>query len=680
MSGSFFYGGSMAKKTKDEIEDIREDNPKARIDYELKESVGSQDTNDGKKLNLDIATKGKVLSDLDTLIGTAQTAMGDRLTRFRQADKDYDGKIPQRSFPHAGASSIGIPVVKTKIRQLVRKLSRPLLKNRPIMPLEPQEQSDVERVEKAEKFLDSEGKKVMKLGKVIKPVIKDTGKYGTGLIKLPFVVESEKKTQHEVYHGDNPEDVAKFDELYPDAITKNPEYFIPLHSGEKVEFESVFEKETYRGPRPERINRKNFVTPAGYTDIEKMPFWFEKITKSWSDLEDDVKNGLYEQEGLDKIKRNYLKKKDPLEYIKKQYTVHEGLWMYPYNNVKQKCLFSVILNEKAYLRGIKYPYDHGKPYIIPFKIIDDPDNFDGEAIAYDLSDNQKLQNMIFNTTIDADVANYPTFKAKKTSKRNFDLERWYPLKVWWVDDMGEFEQMQSGSGKASSSFQLMDRAVRMGDDVSGLSELLTGRESSGDPNAPGNKTAMLLGETDDTMSEYLETFLIGWNEMVYQICELYSQYGTQGKEFRVINEAGEPSFEAAPDDLRVRPDMESHGGEAMFSRSGQKQAILGLMAGLKDDPIVMSYMQRYPQGWIKLWLKAIENWGAGIGKEAETMIPSEEFIQQEQVKIQVLAMQEMKRIEDEKEELRSQNVPEDQIEAAAQELSVQNQPELQEAQ
>ena len=363
-----------------ENEAIKAANPEARLDYELKEAISDQDTNKSKKLVLDPTQKEAVVTKLDLLISKAETSFGDKLKMMRQADKDYTAKIPQRSFPHAGASSIGIPVVKTKLRQLVRKLKSALFRNRPIMPLEPQEQSDVERVEKAEKFLDSEAKKEMKIEKTVEAILKDTGKYGTGLMKVPWVVESDQWSQRETYDGTNPEDVATFDKFYPDAIVKDPEYFIPLHNGEKVTFEASFKKETYRGPRPERINRKNFVTAPGYTDIDKMPFWFEKMTKSWSDLEDDVKNGLFEQEGLDKIKKNNSKKKDPYEYVNKQYVVHEGMWEYEYKGVKQKCLFSLVLKEKAYLRGIKYPYDHSKPYIIPFYIMRDDDSFDGECL------------------------------------------------------------------------------------------------------------------------------------------------------------------------------------------------------------------------------------------------------------------------------------------------------------
>ncbi len=666
----------MAKKKTDEQEAIKAANPEARLDYELKEAVGDQDNNRDKKLALDLAQKDDVVAKLDQLIAKADTAFGDKLKMMRQADKDYKAKIPQRSFPHAGASSIGIPVIKTKIRQLVRKLKSALFRNRPIMPLEPQEQSDVERVEKAEKFLDSEAKKEMKIEKTAEAVLKDTGKYGTGLIKVPWVVESQKWSQRETYDGAIPEEVAKFDKFYPDAIAKNPEYYIPLHTDQKVTFEASFEKEIYRGPKPERINRKNFVTAPGYTNIEKMPFWFEKMTKSWSDLETDVKNGLFEQEGLDKIKKNNSGKKDPYEYIKKQYIVHEGMWEYSYKGVKQKCLFSLELKERAYLRGIKYPYDHGKSYIIPFYIMRDEDSFDGECLAEDLSELQKLQNMIFNTTIDSDSANYPMFKALKTSKRNFDTEQVYPHKVWWVDDMSEFEQMKTGSNKASSSFLLLDKAVRMGDDVSALSELLTGRESSGDPRAPAKKSQMLLGETEEGLSEYLKTFLVSWNEMTYQICELYSQYGTEGKEYRVTNELGEPSLESAPDDLRVRPDMEAHGGEQSFSQSGQKQLLMALMMGLQQDPIVMRYMEQYPQGWIKLWTKLIENWGAGIGKEARNMIPSEEFIQQEQVKIQKQALLEIQREQEEEQELIDAGVPKEEIQEAKEELAAQKEEEV----
>ena len=61
----------MAKQTKEEIAVIKEANPEARLDYELKEAVGDQDANKDKKLALDLAQKDDVVRKLDQLISKA---------------------------------------------------------------------------------------------------------------------------------------------------------------------------------------------------------------------------------------------------------------------------------------------------------------------------------------------------------------------------------------------------------------------------------------------------------------------------------------------------------------------------------------------------------------------------------------------------------------------------------
>jgi len=309
-------------------------------------------------------------------------------------------------------------------------------------------------------------------------------------------------------------------------------------------------------------------------------------------------------------------KKDETEYLRKKYVVYEGMWKYAPSGkrVREKCIFTIIPQEKVYLRGIKYPFKHGRPYITPHHLIGDADNFDGECLAMDLEDIQILHNMIFNNAIDADMFNLPTFKQlRDDSGTNFDISGYYPGKVWEVDDMANIEMLGAGHS-ASQSIKLMQMAGRYGDDVSGVTELMTGRESSGDPKAPGNKTQMLMGESRKDLVEYLRNFMIGWNEVWWQACELFSQYGTGKKEFRVLNNDGESAFASAPDDLRVRPDMEPRNAEPIFSQRGKKAVALEMMERLQADPIVGPYVQMRPDLWMELWEEVGETSGPGISK------------------------------------------------------------------
>lgn len=621
--------------------------PKAR---DVKDMSALEDREDqDEQLNLDPEKESDILRRLNVLIPNAIEAQAGKRTEWDNADRNYKGDLPERTVPWEGASNINVPITKTKLRKLTRKLKGAVFRHRPIWPLEAQKESEVDRVEKTEQFLDYKGKRDMKVEIPANHVLNDDGRYGTGIMKVPWVLEQEDVTEVETWDGTQDDQLEKFHALYPDAKTDAPDVYARLFFDREpgVTATVSYKKTTYRGPRPERIHPKNMVVPKGYTDINKMPFFFEHMKKSWDELQAGVANGMYKQSALDKIRKKYTdNKKDDLSYITKEYDVYEGMWKYAATgDIKEKCLFTVILDEDAYLRGIKYPYKHGRSYYIPFYFIPDADSFWGEAIAEDLADTQKAVNMILNIAIDSDMANYPVFK-RVNSDESFDedVERWYPFKEYLVENINDLEQMDAHAS-AANSLKLMDVVQRYADDVSGVSELFSGRESSLDPNAPAAKAQMLMEVSQEDMNEYLKWWLMGWNEVAYQICELYNQYGSEGEEYRVLNSAGEPSLEAAPIDLRVRPALEAHAAERPFSRTGQHIALVDTMEKLREDELAMMMIKQDPRGYFKLWEDIMETSAAGLGKKVHQVIPTKEMVEEFQISVQQEAI---RRFEQEK--------------------------------
>ena len=614
--------------------------PQKREDYEFK-PIENRDRQD-VSLNLSDDKRKDVLQKLKSLIDEAEKAMGKKRKQWTRADKNYKANLPGRTFPWGGASNIGLPTIKSKLRPLARQIVGAIFRNRPALPLEPTEAGDMERVEKAAKFIDYEVRREIKLRGTMYKIGMDCGKYGLGYAKATFAVEQESVTEVEIYDGQDPDHLRRFLENYPDAEARYPMEWLQILSGQKLELDVSWKKTTYRGVRVDRVHPKSVIRPAGYLDMNTMPFYFEKMKKSWWELEQGVTEKKYEKRALDEIRAKYAEKpgKDANAYIEKKYDVYEG--MYRYNtkgNAREKSLFTVILDEEVVLRAIKYPYKHGRSYLTKFEIIPDADSFEGEALAEDLADIQAGECMIFNTAVDSDTANYPTFKMKRqASGSNFDTLQWYPLKLWELDDIDDLQQMQAGSSSANS-LQLQDRLTRLGDNVASISDLQTGKESAADPKAPAAKTQMLYEVQQQGISEYMRTFMEGYNEVGFQIIQLYSQYGTAGKEYRVLNEEGEPSLEAAPDDLRVRPDMEPHGGEIHWTQAGKRDNLLGVYQMLQQDPVYNEMViQQAPQLWLKVLEEIVENWGGRAGKGIRLFIPSQEQIRESQVQIQMEAM------------------------------------------
>ncbi len=585
-----------------------------------------------KDLNLDDAAKDAVVKALSTLISKAEGgAYNSRKQReFKRADWLWKAKINPRTFPYHGAASVGIPLIKTKGRKIERSLDGEVNRSRPVVPMVPTEVNDVDKTQKAEKYLDWKSRQ-MRADIPRGYSIRDSYKYGTGLMKTIHVVEKERVTETEIWDGrfenENREDeIFRFAEKYPEEI----DYAVKLLKGEKLSLTVSYEKTLYRGPRLERVPRPNFIGPEGYTEIEKMPWYFEKLTFSWAELEDGVRENRFGAEILDRIKSNHAPKtkggkgktksiKDRPnsedDYLHKKYTVYEGMWKYAAGSkVRERCMFTILPEENIYLRGIKYPFNHSHPYITAFFLIRDPDNFDGECVAMDLEDIQILHNMIVNNALDSDMFNMPTFwQTRDSMGEEFDPAGWYPGRVWAVENKDDIGQMP-GSASHANSIGLMQVVARFGDDVSGVSELMSGRETSLDPNAPGNKSEMLLGESKQDMGSYLRTWTKSYNEVWWQVCELLDQYGTDGEEFRVLNEGGEAVFESAPDSLGVRPDMEPRTAQPIFSADGKKMLTSDLMEKLQQDQILLPYIQQRPDLWMELWERYADSSGPGLTK------------------------------------------------------------------
>lgn len=606
---------------------------KAVQDYELSEI---EDRTQHKKLNLSEDEKKRVLKHLQSVIDKSTTDMSGKISDWDKIDRAYKGVLPPRTQPWPGASNICIRAVQNTIHKLARLLHTPLCGSRPLFPLEPREGSDVERSKRAEQFLDYDGRINMKVPETGYQLLTDTGRYGTGLVKVVYIEEYEEVTKVEVYDGRNPEHIQRFLERFPDAAFKHPDLWTRLQMGERLVLDVAFKECTYKGPRPQRIKRKDFIMPKGYTDANKAPYWFEKIKMSWWDLEDAAENEKYETDALEKIKGNHSNKDDPESHTKKEYVVYEGMYRYAANGeVREKCLFTVILDEKVVLRAIKYPYKHGRAYVVPFRYMSDEDDFDGESLGEQMLHPQKLMTMIYNLAIDSNVANYPTFvhTADQGSGRNFNRESWRPLKIWELRGTETLQQLPSTSS-ANNSLMLLEYAKRHSEDTSGISQYWTGGESKLDPKAPAAKTRMLLEVSQKDIQHYLQSFLVGWTEMIFQICELYSQYGTEDKEYRILNERGEPVFEAAPEDLRVRPDMEPRTTDVEFTKEGKKERLLELIVAMREDPDLQQYVP--PENRLEIWNRALEIWGGGVGKIAHGLIPSRQEVLEREAMIQLL--------------------------------------------
>jgi len=620
---------SIADKIKQALLDL--DPNKARKGAEI-EDVEDRDSQE-KDLELDEDEQDTIVRSINEMIKQEVRETKDKRAGWELADKAYKAKMKPRTFPFVGASSIPIGYVKSTTRTIAREVTGAINQYGTPWPLEPFEKDDIKRTEKTELFINSDAKKNQKIELQQYLVSMDTSRYGSGVMKMVMVNEVEKVTEVVVYNGQKEAHIIQFMEHYPNAETKYPDYFKRIMDGETLVLDVSWEKTIRRGPMGTRVARPKVHTPPGYTDENKLPWFFEEMEMSWADLEKGRDEGKYEDRALEIIKGKYSNEKDPYEYTKKTYTVYEGMWKYPIRaGVREKCMFTVVGKEEAFLRGIQYPFKHGRSYLIWHRFLPQGDDIDGESLALDAEPTQRLLFQIFNNTIDSDMYNTPTFKIKTGKGYNLAIEKYYPGKKWAVQDMNDIDIMKANASSANS-LNLMGVAQRFGGDLLSVSEGYSGRESQRDPDAPAKKTQMLLQMAGRGIGFYLKNYLLGHNEVGIQQAELWSQYGTAGAEFRMLNEKGVASMVAAPDDLRIRLDMNAHAGEGAFSREAKKVGLDTLLQRMEDSAFMQQVMEMNPEGQRELWIRLIGTWDPTLSKIAHLIMPPLDVLKERQVEI-----------------------------------------------
>jgi len=616
----------------------------ARPDAVLKLIEEEDDQERDLKLRIDSDEKKRIVQQLDKLLEKAKKDMADDVAEWDLIDAAYNAKIQPR--PYSWQANLCVPVVQVKCDKVKGAIVGELSSANPIMPLEPQEASDVPRVKLVEKYIHAKAIKTMDLITELDYVADEATRYGIAYMECPWVEETESTTEVMEFDGLDPEDMKKFSEMFPQAGSENPEIVNLLKKGAKIRFSVEDKKETYRGPKPKYVPARDVRQPKGYNDPHKMPFQFRMFKASWAELEKGVEDEKYEQEALDRIRTEWAKKQEKMEtqdvegYIEKEYEVYEGWWMYnTVGKVHERCIFTIVPEFLAYLRGMKYPFTHNRSYLIDFRVMEKPNSFYGYSIGSRARKIQYLMNMIINTAIDSDAANWPMYVHKTSSKgQNLDRQGYRPFKIWEVAQGDDLSPLASGS-RTTNSLELYSVLQRIADDATRVSEAWTGAESKNDPNAPAAKTRMLLQVSQQGMIELLQTFLKGMTELTFQICELYSQYGTGDDEFRILNEDGTPSLEAAPDDMRVRQDMQPMGANPLFGGDAKKQNLLQLMTLMIQDPVVQALVTSDPEGsaaWLDNWQRLLEVWGGGLDKSAHDLIgPLKNIIQKQMMQAQM---------------------------------------------
>jgi hypothetical protein len=286
-----------------------------------------------------------------------------------------------------------------------------------------------------------------------------------------------------------------------------------------------------------------------------------------------------------------------------------------------------------------YPYR--VDFYALFRISKRTNRLIGESIPVQSRDlNELMDRQITQRVLSREISTIPSFKGKKNAKGDFDPEapenRWRPGVIFWLDDPEAFDQFKIQPTDLGESMQEEKNAMSMLDLSLGSSaSLMSGQASMSDPSAPGNKTAMMLSQSNMRMDDPLSTLRDGVDQLG-DIClsHLY-QFGPPVISYVVDQAEGQKANSLQKKYLRSGLKMRMAGMTVVDNPDAEMARWLGLGAQLMQ--LEPTFAQN-PEARTTLWGMALS---AGRVPNRDKLLPSPQVLKQQQVQMMVEAQKQL---------------------------------------
>lgn len=507
----------------------------------------------------------------------------------------YFGVLQDRP---AGQANVHVPLSQEVVDTALAVVEQALFTARPWLQLEPREPMDVAQAKRKEQFLDFGLNVEMQAKERLDPILWEAAVLGTGVGYLPWLRETDRIRDEETYDGANVEDLAKFEQRYPDAGKDFPELVAKLKQRKTITLTVEYNEARQDAPELTYIPvRKWLVRPAAvWHKLHRERFVGHTFEQRYAALEELVEDSYYDDR-LQRLAFSYEDDgtiKDDPTFRDKVYEISTGIlrWKRPNDSRERRYLVDFHRDSRTILRILHYPYWHNRINYIPWYFQRSRKSIYGISLIQKVESSQFEANAAHSLTLDAVAFGaIPMFKARKGLEGTFNPMRdgMYSGKTWYFDNPESDAQafQTSVSSAVSVLLNLEDRATRHSELASGATQNLSGLESARDPQAPASKTLQQTQQALVRIGKYLST--LGWSlsELGFQVCELYYQFSPSGKTFRVVGPEGSPVFEQiSRPELRLRADYYPHGSTAALNPEREQQADMDVMKMLMQIPEV----------------------------------------------------------------------------------------------
>lgn len=484
-----------------------------------------------------------------------------------------------------------------------------------------------------------------------------------GLI-IPYVIDIEHKEDKIIISNEQ-----EFMEEFPDSSELGKDYDTLLNmvladaSDESpLEIPIEFDKVIYEGPKAYLVERANLVMfPASAPSLrmEHCRGWGHRFEIQRIEVKRKMEDEEWDsdecKEFLKKTSKkssdyapNYIQNRDSNVGISRSkntemHQFFELIYWMRMGKGSQDVRYHFIYSKEYDVLVMAKKYVYNVDIMALFRIDRRAGQLDGKSVtgqleflneALDLNWNQRFQSR--------EITGVPSFKAKLDAKAGPDgfdpkaEENQFHPGVWfWVKNMDDIQQFQVQPVDYGQSLNEDLQIFKIASFIMGVDmQLFSGQTPAGDPQAPGNKTQMLISMGNLRMEDPLAELRYGV-EQVGSIClsHLY-QFGPAQ-----IGYKAQEGNQQATKYLKKR-----------ILRNGLKVKMQGVTVVMNSDTEFQRWLERYmvlvkepliaqnPQYRIELLRRALRN---GRIPNADKILPSIEEIKRQQVETTKQAISEM---------------------------------------
>lgn len=580
----------------------------------------------GQLLNLDPKTRHAISEKLRKGIDSWKSSSAEHHANLTYWNDLLEGRLEETDYPWVGASQLNIPLIAIHLTTLASVIDRSITTVEPIWYGKTLDRTVREYVPDIEQQLTYQAKSELNVIQALRDVIRTTARDGIGWLYCPYVEEYEDVPDVEIIESEQ-----DFVNAFPDpesAGLTQEEYeakrleAMAASSDNPIEIDVTVTRLVYRGTKAEVVDDADFMrTPVTAKTLKGCRMYGPKRTYSrdellgrveegalWKDsVEEMLKGGKTVANSTDNTWKAKLNQIEGITFEDKSnsedYNVYEGivkLCLDKNNRIdrkgrEKKYLFTYSYDNRRLL-GLSESIDR-KEICIDFRLIERPGRMIGKSVP-ELLENLALElNYSIRSDINSDaLTDIPIFKGKKSSKEDFDPEAdenmVRPGVMWWLEDPNAFDVVTKQQSNHAASVGRRQEIIRYAEMLIGPTAGLSGRESTVDPNAPGNKTIALIQQSNMRIEDYINVLRFGVDKLGELIASQNYQYGQDELEFEATGD-GKATVKAIPRKILKDLKLAMHGVTPISNPEAEFAKLQTWLPLFMKDPMVMSDDMRH---------------------------------------------------------------------------------------